>query len=106
MAKPFLNPFHTPVMPYESGNDLSLSRTSKMWLGLFRDNWLASRWDECFALSAMLRFGDPFQLTWGSNAVGTLQSVERREIVPSFRDMIGLPPVSDVFLSSTKADLP
>jgi len=71
-----------------------------MWLGLFIPDWQrVQQWDrqpywqtECFALPAMLQFSDPFQLTWGSNAIGTLQVVERREIVPSFRDMIGLTP--------------
>jgi hypothetical protein len=47
---------------------------------------------------AALQFGDPIQLTAGSNKIGVLDITERRIIMPSFLEMMGLTRVCNIFL--------
>jgi hypothetical protein len=44
----------------------------------------------------MLSFTNPTQFSVGSNTFGVIELVERREIAPTFIDMMGFTPVCDV----------
>jgi hypothetical protein len=46
----------------------------------------------------LLQFTHPIPLTMGSNTFGLLEITERREIVPSFLEMMGLTPVCSILV--------
>jgi hypothetical protein len=71
------------------------SSPGKVWLGMTNDEVLS---DDQNISAAALQFGDPIQLTAGSNKIGVLEIIERRTIKRSVLEMIGLTRVCNVFL--------
>jgi hypothetical protein len=48
---------------------------------------------------AMWQFSNPIQFSVGSNKFGVLEITERRQIAPTFIDMMGFTPVCDIVLA-------
>ena len=66
--------------------------TGTTWFGLSVDNKIG----QSFVTKAVVQYTKPTQLIVGSHAFGLLEVAERREIVPSFSEMMGFTPVRNV----------
>jgi hypothetical protein len=47
----------------------------------------------------MLQFANPIQFNVGSNKFGVIEITERRQIMPTFIDMMGFTPVCHILLA-------
>ena len=74
-------------------NGANSSGVGEMWLSLIPG-------DSSYPESAvMLQFTNPFQFSVGSNKFGVIELIERRQIAPSFIDMMGFTTVCDILLA-------
>jgi hypothetical protein len=74
-------------------NSANSSGVGGMWLSLIaRDTFYPDP-------PAMLQFTNPTQFSVGSNKFGVIEITERRQIAPTFIDMMGFTPVCDTLLA-------